>query len=395
MPPNSPKIPDAEIDLIQQVDRGRGARDLGQRGGGQGEAEVRVQARPRRRWASRPARRRCPRTCSTEPFVVSARPSADRRHGRQPLGARWSPSAGTSRSCSTSTTDNHLVGVLPFPEGTIHVLKFSRNGDLLLAGGGRGGQSGLAVVWDVKTGKRVFEIGKEYDAVLAADISPDHGQVALGGPSKIVRVYSTADGQLRLRDEEAHRVDHRRRVQPRRRPARHRRPQQRPGRLGGADRPRVLRPPRPHRGDHRRLLAARLERRRLGERGRHGPALGDGERRQRSRPSAPTAAAPPRSGSPRTAGSSPPAATASSGSGTRTAASSATSRPFGDLALEAVFTHDDAAGHRRRLVGRGPRLGRQGRPAAGEPRRQPRPDRGPARPGSEGPAPRPRPRPTR
>ena len=50
------------------------------------------------------------------------------------------------------------------------------------------------VVWDVKTGKRVFEVGKEYDAVLAADISPDHGQVALGGPSKVVRVYNTADG---------------------------------------------------------------------------------------------------------------------------------------------------------------------------------------------------------
>src|SRR5260370_12034360 len=55
---------------------------------------------------------------------------------------------------------------------------------------------GLAVVWDGKTGKRVFEIGKEYDAVLAADISPDHGQVALGGPGKVVRVYNTADGNL-------------------------------------------------------------------------------------------------------------------------------------------------------------------------------------------------------
>ncbi len=52
------------------------------------------------------------------------------------------------------------------------------------------------MAWDVKTGKRVFEIGKEYDIVLAADISPDHGLVALGGPSKILRVYNTADGQL-------------------------------------------------------------------------------------------------------------------------------------------------------------------------------------------------------
>ena len=92
--------------------------------------------------------------------------------------------------------DFTLAGVLPFPEGTVHVLRFSRNGSLLLAGGGRGGQSGRVVVFDVKSGGRVFEIGAEADAVLAADISPNHGQIALGGPKRMVRVYSTADGEL-------------------------------------------------------------------------------------------------------------------------------------------------------------------------------------------------------
>ena len=72
-----------------------------------------------------------------------------------------------------------------------HVLKFSRNGSLLLAGGGRGGKSGRVVVWSVTTGERVIEVGDETDAVLAADISPDQTQIALGGPSKVVRVYST------------------------------------------------------------------------------------------------------------------------------------------------------------------------------------------------------------
>src|SRR5206468_9874745 len=66
-----------------------------------------------------------------------------------------------------------LLGVLPFPEGVPQVLKFSRNGSLLLAGGGRGGKSGRVVVWGVKTGERVFEVGEELDAVLAADISAD------------------------------------------------------------------------------------------------------------------------------------------------------------------------------------------------------------------------------
>ncbi len=136
-----------------------------------------------------------PENLSTEPFVPEAQPSAVVAMAASP----WAPLiavAGHKQVLLYRTTDMHLVGVLPFPEGAIHVLKFSRNGDLLLAGGGRGGQSGIAVAWDVKKGTRVFEVGKEYDVVLAADISPDHGQVVLGGPSKVVRVYNTADGSL-------------------------------------------------------------------------------------------------------------------------------------------------------------------------------------------------------
>ena len=46
------------------------------------------------------------------------------------------------------------MGILPFPEGVPYVLKFSRNGSLLLAGGGRGAYQGKVVVFDVKTGER-------------------------------------------------------------------------------------------------------------------------------------------------------------------------------------------------------------------------------------------------
>lgn len=88
------------------------------------------------------------------------------------------------------------LGVLPFPEGQARVLKFSRNGALLLAGGGQGAARGLAVVWDIKTGKRVMEVGDELDEVLAADISADQTLVAVGGPHKVVRVYRTDTGEL-------------------------------------------------------------------------------------------------------------------------------------------------------------------------------------------------------
>ncbi len=89
-----------------------------------------------------------------------------------------------------------LLGVLPFPEGVPQVLKFSSTGSLLLAGGGRSAERGRVIVWNVKTGERVFEIGDELDTVLAADISADQSRIALGGPSRIVRIYSASDGKL-------------------------------------------------------------------------------------------------------------------------------------------------------------------------------------------------------
>lgn len=89
-----------------------------------------------------------------------------------------------------------VLGALPFPEGTIHDVKFSRNGALILAAGGRGAHSGRVVVYDVKTGKRVAEIGDEVESVLAADITAHHDFVALGGPGKLVKIFKTSIGEL-------------------------------------------------------------------------------------------------------------------------------------------------------------------------------------------------------
>jgi chromosome segregation ATPase len=52
------------------------------------------------------------------------------------------------------------------------------------------------VLWDIATGERVATIGNEFDQVLAADLSADQQFVALGGPSKLVKIFSTKDGKL-------------------------------------------------------------------------------------------------------------------------------------------------------------------------------------------------------
>jgi Planctomycete cytochrome C/WD domain, G-beta repeat len=111
----------------------------------------------------------------------------------------WAPLiafAGHERIYLYNLETRAPAGELPFPEGIPYSLRFSRNGDMLLAAGGRGVQSGKAVLYDVRTGKRLAAVGDERDIVLAADVSPDAKWIALGGPGKVVRVFSVADGKL-------------------------------------------------------------------------------------------------------------------------------------------------------------------------------------------------------
>jgi hypothetical protein len=88
-----------------------------------------------------------------------------------------------------------LLGALPFPEGDVFTLTFSVNGELLLAGGGEEGFSGACALYNVRTGERLGTFGEFWDTVLAADVSPDHRMVAVGGPEKKVKVYSTETGE--------------------------------------------------------------------------------------------------------------------------------------------------------------------------------------------------------
>ena len=80
-----------------------------------------------------------------------------------------------------------LLGVIPFVDGEPDVLRFSASGNVLLVGGGQAAKSGKVVLWDVTTGNKITDVGEEFDAVLAADISPDQTRVALGGPRRSSR----------------------------------------------------------------------------------------------------------------------------------------------------------------------------------------------------------------
>ena len=139
-----------------------------------------------------------PGPLAIEPFVHATRGTPLSAIAASP----WAPvvALGGARQIALyHTGDLEYLGVLPFPEGTLCDLKFSRNGKLLLASGGRGGHSGLVTVWDLATAERVITVGDQFDSVLAADISADQQWIALGGPDRVLKIYRTKDGSLEHR----------------------------------------------------------------------------------------------------------------------------------------------------------------------------------------------------
>lgn len=129
-----------------------------------------------------------------EPVLVTPRTTAVTAMAASPWTSLVAM-AGQKQILLYDTDTRQLAGILPYTEGFARSLRFSRNGSLLVMGGGKGGKFGHAVVWDVKTGKRIVEVGKEFDQVMSADISPDQKMVVIGSPSKKVKVYDTATGE--------------------------------------------------------------------------------------------------------------------------------------------------------------------------------------------------------
>ncbi len=132
----------------------------------------------------------------TDPVVRGRRPNAVVALAASP----WAPllAVGGQRQVLLYHADTgDLVGALPFEHGQVNSLRFSRNAKLLLAAGGRGGASGRAVLYSVETGAKITEVGdKETDAILSADLSADQTLIAVGTPTRMVRVYNVADGSV-------------------------------------------------------------------------------------------------------------------------------------------------------------------------------------------------------
>jgi hypothetical protein len=193
MPLNADKIPDAEIDLLRRWIDGGALENKGSKAAKpKNKLSVAVEVDPGKRPEVIPMP---PRLVLEPHFRVSKAPMA-----RSLATSPWASLVAVTSQRQVllyNTSSLELVGVFPFPEGQPNVVRFSRDGRLLVVGGGRPAASGKVVGWDITTGERVFEVGNELDVALAADISADHQLVALAGPQRMVRVYSTETGELK------------------------------------------------------------------------------------------------------------------------------------------------------------------------------------------------------
>jgi hypothetical protein len=191
MPPKSSKMPEEELAVIRAwITAGfpsEGAPSVA--GGGLAYVPVSLGVRP-----ERPAM----------PVGLGSLSVPDRKQRvESPVVAlassRWAPVAALGGHESIrflNVETREFLGDIPFPEGVPQVLRFSCDGALLLAAGGRAVQEGKAAVYDVKTGKRLAQFGDESDSVLAADLSPDGKWIAFGGSGKVVKVFAVESGRL-------------------------------------------------------------------------------------------------------------------------------------------------------------------------------------------------------
>jgi WD40 repeat protein len=193
MPLGMPKLPDPEIAVIREwIQRGLLETATSQpRGGAAATPSVSFKGNDLNRPKGAPA--------MPEALPAITLPETARANPITALAASpWAPLiavSGHERIYLYDLAKHAPAGALAFPEGIPYVLRFSRDGAMLLAAGGRGVQSGKAVLFDVKTGQRIAEVGNETDIVIAADVSADGKLIALGGPGKVVKVFSAVDGK--------------------------------------------------------------------------------------------------------------------------------------------------------------------------------------------------------
>jgi len=94
------------------------------------------------------------------------------------------------------TDSGKVVRRLDHGEGKINAVHFSPDGKRLVTASGITGLKGVAVIWDLETGKKVREIGGEAhrDILFDAEFSPDGKLLATAGYDRVIRLWEVETG---------------------------------------------------------------------------------------------------------------------------------------------------------------------------------------------------------
>jgi len=188
MPPEGDKIPKKSADLIRAWIDGGLLENEGSKARKKEKPAFDLSAAPTGKRPEGPPP--MPQDLLLEPVLVAGRSTVVADIDASP----WAPLlavTGQHQILLYHSDSLELIGVLPFPKGQPQTVSFHPSGKYLLAAGGVAGKSGTSITWDITTGKEMMSMGKEFDSVLAADLRADLGGVALGGPSRLVKLWDT------------------------------------------------------------------------------------------------------------------------------------------------------------------------------------------------------------
>ncbi len=194
MPPNKPPIADREIAVFKSWIAGGLLETSGSKAvaAAKPAADLTLKVSVATRPDGPPP---MPRDLPIDPVVHTRRPGTIQSLATSP----WAPLiaiAAQKQILLYNSTNHDLLAVFPFPNGQPELVRFSHNGRLLLAAGGHGASSGRATLWEVESGRLVASVGREYDSILAADLSPDQAKIAVGGPDRLIKLYASGSGEL-------------------------------------------------------------------------------------------------------------------------------------------------------------------------------------------------------
>jgi WD40 repeat protein len=197
MPPNRPKLEQKDLDVFRKWISG-GLLETA-------SSKAVAPSAPAFDLALKPGANKKPEGPPPMPQNLKIEPVIHTTHRTAVTGlasSPWAPLlavAGQREVLLYHSQSNALIGILPFTNGNPVQVGFSASGKLLYAAGGIAAKNGSVVVWDVTSGIQIMNIGGGYDSILACDIRPDQRQVAIGGPSRIVKIVSTSTGEAQFK----------------------------------------------------------------------------------------------------------------------------------------------------------------------------------------------------